>query len=178
MRVALCGSHRVGKSTLAEAVLEVLPGHALVPEPYESLVEEGYEFAEEPALEDFEAQLERAIADVLSSGPDTVFDRCPLDLLGYLTTHPDAEAFELDDWMARIEAAVAKLDLIVFVPIEEPDRVPVPRSEGRLRAKVDAALQAIVVDDTYGLDFSVITVEGSLSARLHQVVAAVRDQGK
>jgi hypothetical protein len=169
MRIAISGSHRVGKTTLAEALAESLPGHELVPEPYYLLEEEGHEFAEMPSLEDFELQLERSIQCVQESGTDVVFDRCPLDILGYLVTHRDADAFELNDWMPRVREAVATLDLIVFVPIEDPDRVAVPRSQGRLRTAVDMALRDLILDDAWGLELDVIMAAGAPEARLRAV---------
>jgi hypothetical protein len=171
MRIAISGSHLVGKTTLAEALVEALPRYELVPEPYYLLEEDGYEFAESPSIEDFERQLERSFQCIQDSGADVVFDRCPLDILGYLVTHRDAEAFHIEDWMPRVRDAVAMLDLIVFVPIEHPDRVAVPRSQARLRADVDAALSDIIVDDAYGLGFAVITAEGTPDARVRHVVA-------
>lgn len=171
MRIAISGSHLVGKTTLAEAVADALPSHDLVPEPYYLLEEDGYEFAEMPSIDDFERQLERSFQCIEESQPDTVFERCPLDLLGYLIAHRDAEAFRLNDWLPRVRVSVAKLDLIAFVPVEEPDRVAVPRSQARLRAEVDAGLREIIVDDVYGLEIDVITVQGTPGARLHQVVA-------
>lgn len=77
MRIAFSGSHRVGKSTLVEAVAERLPRHATVDEPYALLEEEGYECPEVPALEDFEAQLERSLAALEGGKRDVLFDRCP-----------------------------------------------------------------------------------------------------
>lgn len=171
MRIAISGSHLVGKTTLAEALSDTLPRHELVPEPYELLVDDEYEFAEVPSLEDFELQLERSFQCIQESGTNVVFDRCPLDILGYLFTHRDAEAFQLEDWMPRVRDAVAKLDLIVFVPVEDPDLVAVPRSQVRLRSEVDAVLRDIIVDDAYGLDIDVMTAAGTPGARLHQVVA-------
>src|SRR3954453_19768677 len=35
MRIALCGSHKTGKSTLLDELAELLPGHAAVREPAE-----------------------------------------------------------------------------------------------------------------------------------------------
>ena len=175
MRIAISGSHLVGKTTLAEALADALPRHELVPEPYYLLEEEGHEFAEMPSLEDFELQLERSIQCVQESGPDVVFDRCPLDILGYLATHRDADGFQLEDWMPRVREAVAKLDLIVFVPIEDPDRVAVPPSQVRLRSEVDMALSELIVDDVYGLEIEVITVSGTLEARVRAVAAHLRD---
>jgi hypothetical protein len=170
MRIAITGSHLVGKTTLAEALGEVLPGHELLPEPYHLLEEDGYEFAEEPTLEDFELQLKQSLHCLGETGADAVFDRCPLDILGYLTTHQDAEAFDLEEWLPRVRESMSTLDLIVFVPVEEPDRVPVGRMQARLRADVDAALREIVVDDSYGLELEVITATGSTEARVKQVM--------
>jgi hypothetical protein len=173
MRIAVSGSHHVGKTTLAEALADALPHHDLVPEPYYLLEDDGYEFNDVPTIEDFERQLERSCECLAGGGNDVVFDRCPLDLLGYLVTHRDAEVFRIDDWMPRVREAAKTLDLIVFVPIEEPDRVGAPRSRARLRTRVDAALRDIVGDDAYGLDCAVITVAGAPDARLRQVVARI-----
>ena len=64
MRVAFSGTHRSGKSTLLEHVAERLPRYATVDEPYYLLEEEGYETAEEPSIQDFEAQLERSLSSL------------------------------------------------------------------------------------------------------------------
>ena len=162
---------------LAEALVEALPSYDLVPEPYRLLEEEGHECGEMPSLEDFERQLERSFQCVEESGPTVVFDRCPLDIVAYLQTHEDAEWFDLENWMPRIREHVAALDVIVFVPVEEPDRIAVPRSQARLRTAVDAVLRDIVLDDAYGLKVDVIEVTGSLGTRLHQVMAHIRRAG-
>jgi hypothetical protein len=60
-RVMIGGTHRVGKSTLVQAVADALPRHATVDEPNDQLEEEGYAFSDPPPLEDFEAQLERSL---------------------------------------------------------------------------------------------------------------------
>ena len=170
MRIAVSGSHLVGKTTLAAGLAAALPHHELVPEPYHLLEEDGYAFAETPSIEDFVRQLERSFQCIEESGTDVVFDRCPLDILGYLVTHRDADAFQIQDWMPRLQETVANLDLIVFVPVEDPDRVAVPRDQARLRSDVDSALREIIVDDTYGLGFALIMVEGTPDARLRQVL--------
>lgn len=160
----------MGKTTLAEALAEVLPEHQLMPEPYRLLEDEGHTFEEMPSLEDFQTQLERSFQCLQDSGPDAVFDRCPLDLVGYLLTHDAAAMFDLEGWMPRLREHLPTLDLIAFVPIERPDRMAVPSSQRRLRSVVDRILRRIVVGDAYGLDVDVIEVVGSLEARLHQVV--------
>lgn len=72
MRIAVSGSHRVGKTTLIQHVAERLPGYATVDEPYYLLEDEGYELAEQPSLEDFEAQLVRSLAALDDAGPESM----------------------------------------------------------------------------------------------------------
>ena len=169
MRIAVCGSHRVGKTTLAEALAEALPGHELVPEPYALMEEEGYEFGEMPSIDDFEAMLDRSIALLGAGDVDVVFDRRPLDMLSYLTTHRDAALFDRDEWMPRIREAISTLDLIVLVPIEDRDGLDLPRSEARLRAEVDTVLLDIVPDIAAESGVDVLNVSGVTSARVKQV---------
>lgn len=171
MHLAVSGSHLVGKTTLAEQLADALPGYRLVPEPYLALVDEGFEFADRPSLDEFEAQLERALEDATEIRDDVIFDRCPLDLLGYLTTHRDRDGFHLDRWLPRIRDAVAGLDLVIFVPIEDDDRIVIPRTERPLRAAVDHALREIIVDDCHGFGLEVLEVAGPPDARVRQVLA-------
>lgn len=174
MRIAFSGTHRTGKSTLLELVAEQLPDHATVDEPYYLLEEEGHEAADPPTLEDFQAQLERSL-DCLEEGADDVlFDRCPADVLTYLATHEDGDAFEIEPWQDRVKAAMETLDLVVFVPIEDPDRVAVPSHEDRAqRAAVHDQLEALLVDGELGCEVEVLRVEGSVRERLEQVMARV-----
>jgi predicted ATPase len=174
MRIAFSGSHRVGKSTLLSAVAEALPRHVTLDEPYNLLEDEGYEHEAEPSLEDFVAQLERSLQAFDESGPDTLFDRSPLDLLAYLLTHEDAESFEIDEWIERVREAVQTIDLIVFVPIEKPDRIPVPAHEDRrLRARVHQQLERLILDDKYDLGLDALVVEGDIRKRLDLVLERV-----
>lgn len=174
MRIAIVGSHRVGKTSLAEALAQALPGHERVPEPYEVLEEQGEEFADPPSLEDFESQLECALQLSQEAGANAVFDRCPLDILAYLVVHEDADGFYLEDWQASIREAVATLDLVVYVPIEDPDVVPVPARELPLRAEADMVVQDLVVADGYGFGQQTFTVTGTIASRVEQVLARIR----
>ena len=123
-------------------------------------------------------QLERSITCLASAGENVIFDRCPADFLGYLLTHPDAEAFELEAWLPRVRAALQTLDLIVFVPVEGRDRIALPRSqEARFRARVDEKLNEILLEDSLDLDVEVLQVEGSVPERLRQVLERLRGRG-
>jgi predicted ATPase len=174
VRIAFSGSHRVGKTTLVESVKERLPGHATVDEPYHLLEEDGYEFAEQPSLEDFEAQLVRSLAALDDTGRDVLFDRCPVDILAYLLEHDDATAFDPDAWLAQIRDAVHTLDLVVLVPIEEPDRIALPPHEDAdHRRAVHDRLHDLLVDDALGSDVEVLTVAGDVRARTDQIMAQI-----
>jgi len=173
MRIAVSGAHRVGKSTLVEALEERLEGYRAVEEPYRLLEEEGHAFGLPPSLEDFLEQLRRAL-ELLEDeelGRHVVFDRCPLDFLGYLLTHEDAESFDLEEWLPRVRAAVQTLDLIVYVPIEGDGRIRLPsHEEPAPRAAVDEKLAWILLDDPFDMGVEVRCVEGPPSARMAQVL--------
>ena len=170
MRIAIAGTHRSGKTTLVEDLSAALPQHLVVEEPYYLLVEEGHDFAEMPSVEDFELQLERSI-DLLDDGePNVIFDRCPADFLGYLLTHTEARAFDLESWLPRVRAAMASLDLVVFLPVEERDRIALPASEdGELRAQVDEKLKEILLENAFGFEVDVLEATGTPRERVRQV---------
>ena len=169
MRIAVCGTHGTGKTTLVDALAPHLPGYEVVDEPYRQLEDEGEEFAERPTAEDFERQLERAIAGLEASDANTLFDRCPADLLAYLDSLDDD--IELDAWVDRTRPVMGRLDLLVFVGIEQPDRIdPAGLRFRRLRRDVDDALRDIVLDDRWSFGVPVIEVTGSTDDRVAQVL--------
>ena len=181
MRIAVSGAHRTGKTTLVEALQERLAGHVAVDEPYHLLEEEGHEFAEMPCFEDFELQLERPIELVLDDegASDRIFDRCPADLLAYLVTHEESEGFDVEAWLPRVRRAMQQLDLVVFVPVEEPDRVAVSsRDHAGLRRRVDEELRDIVLGDRWRLGVESLEVTGSVRERVRQVLSRLEPPEK
>ncbi len=174
MRIAISGTQCSGKSTLVEALSEALPQYMTVDEPYHLLQEEGYEFAELLTIEDFEIQLERSIESLDEKAPNIIFDRCPADILGYLLSHTDIEAFDLEDWLPRVQIAIRKLDLLVFLPIEEPDRIVLPLSEdAAYRQRVNEKLKEIILENSFDFKVDVLEVKGSAKTRLEQVLARI-----
>src|SRR6185295_1867458 len=87
MRIAVSGTHGVGKSTLIDEFLRRHPEFVHEPEPYTVLVEDlGEEFAAEPCVEDFRRQLEFNIDRLLQHAPgeNVIYERCPLDFFAYI----------------------------------------------------------------------------------------------
>ena len=177
MRIAISGTHFSGKSTLVEALSEALPQYTAVEEPYYLLQEEGYEFAELPSLEDFELQLERSIENLDGSASNVIFDRCPADILGYLLSHTGIEAFDLEEWLPGIRTAIRKLDLVVFLPIEGPDRKVLPSSQdAAYRQRVDEKLKEIILENSFDFEVDVLEVTGSPQTRVERVLAYIRSK--
>lgn len=174
MRIAVSGSHRVGKSTLVAALADALPRHVVVDEPYVQLADDGHDFAAYPSVEDFESQLARSLADLRDVAGDAIFDRSPVDFVAYFAVHEDGGAFRLGDWTTRIRRAVRTLDLVVFVGVEQPDRVPVAADERALRAAVDERMRDLLLDDELDLRVPVLAVRGDVEQRAAQVVARRR----
>src|SRR5215469_14218534 len=170
VRIAFSGAHRVGKTTLIDRVAEALPGYALVPEPYHLIEEDGYDFADPPSGEDFEAQLERSIVELEEAGECTLFDRCPADLLAYLLVGDH----DIDPQLERCREAIGLLDLVVLVPIEEPDRIAVSSHEDlEQRRAVDEELCELLLDEW--LAEQVLPVHGDVTTRLAQVLNRVHE---
>jgi predicted ATPase len=175
MRIAVTGTHRTGKTSLVAELGRRLPSFTTIAEPYVQLEEEGHRTPETPGVDDFEHQLERSIASILESEENSLFDRSPFDILAYLVTHEDAGRFDVDKWYPGVEEAIQRLDLVVFVPIEIPDRLALAASEDAgLRRRVDAELHEFVLDDRWGLGFTTVEVTGPLRERVQRVLEIVR----
>jgi predicted ATPase len=177
MRIAISGSHRTGKTTLIEELSRTLPSYGVVDEPFYLLEEEGYDFPAMPSIEDFELQLERSIECLADGGSNQLFDRCPADILAYLIAHPDSDGFDVEPWLPRVRSAMQRLDLIVFVPVEDPDRIRFLDDEDGLRRRVDEEIRDIVLDDRWDFGVEAMEVTGTLRERARQVLAQVPGAG-
>ncbi len=172
MRIAVSGAHWCGKSTLVADLAAKLKRYSVIDEPYALLEEDGYEFAHPPSVEDYVAQLECALERIAEPAADVIFDRSPVDFLAYLAAVDDA--YDTEEWIEPIREAVRTLDLVIFVPIESPDRIRVPKSEDRaLRADVDRRLRALLEDGALELDCEILTVHGSIADRVEHVVRRI-----
>jgi hypothetical protein len=143
--------------------------------PYYQLEEEGHVFSEMPTLEDFEAQLAYSINLISNFEGNVIFDRCPADMLAYLITHNDSASFDVDTWLPEIQNALAKLDLLIFVPVEEPDQIECPEWENlELRSRVDEELRDMTLGDSWGFQLQGVEVNGSVSERIDGVLEHIQ----
>jgi hypothetical protein len=176
MRIAISGSHRTGKSTLLTELLRLLPTYTAVDEPYRLLEEDGHDFSYPPSIEEFEAQLERSMEEIHRARDEVLFDRCPIDFLAYIAVHEDGDRFDIGAWLPKVCDAVGTLDLVVFVPIEERDRIAFPASDdaGATRTAVDEELKRILAEDPYDFGVEVVEVQGDPANRARTVLRRLR----
>src|SRR6185369_1282201 len=118
MRIAVSGTHGVGKSTLIDEFLRRHPEFVHEPEPYAVMVEDlGEEFSDEPNVEDFRRQLEFNIDRLREHAPGekVIYERCPIDFLAYIDA---LEPGSVEPLPGPVAKAMQNLDLIVYLPLD------------------------------------------------------------
>ena len=175
MRIAVSGTHCIGKSTLIDEFLRAHPDFAHEPEPYTVLVEDfGEEFSAEPRVEDFFRQLEFNIDRLKqhARGERVIYERCPLDFLAYIAAL-DLHASEAA--LGLVSDAIQHLDLILYLPLDNNDSGEAEYA--KLRKAVDRQLSAVFRDDEFGIISSrnVVVVEatGPIAKRLRTLEGAM-----
>ncbi|BAV06653.1 AAA domain-containing protein [Filimonas lacunae] len=171
MKIAIIGAHRVGKTTLAEQLQEQMPTFVLNREPYYELEESGYQFAETPYVDDFLKQFSFSVQQISESENNTLFDRCPIDILAYI--HAIDPGKSLQSLFETTYSVIHEIDLLVFVPIEDPDIIHCDTADfPKLRRKVNEILYNWI--DDWGI--KTIEVKGTLINRKKQVLDAIKQQ--
>jgi len=168
LRIAVSGTHGVGKSTLIDEFLRSHGEFVHEPEPYTVLVEDlGEEFADEPNVEDFRRQLEFNIDRLRQHAPGekVIYERCPIDFLAYIDA---LEAGSAEELLEPASKAMQKLDLIVYLPLDEDQTL---ESEyPKLQKAVDRRLSKMLLDDELGIiNTTVVEAKGSTAQRLRVV---------
>ena len=159
MRVAVSGSHSVGKSTLIAAFLRRHPEYAHEPEAFEVLADD-IELTQSgaPTPDGLLLLLNYTLAAVQSRAPQphVVFERSPVDYLAYAAAsarawQPGETQRFLRTQKPVIRASMRHLDLVAYLPL--PTAGPVRRrGENRaFRRRVDACLRNALLDDRYEL---------------------------
>lgn len=174
MRIAVTGTHGVGKTTFIDDFVAAYQSYESVAEPYWLLEQQGIPFANGATIGDLETQLAESCKLILGypDGADVIFDRCPLDFLAYLDVVSASEGFE---WLpsgrelATVGKALATLDAVLFVPLTAPDEIAVQIERPRLRHRVDRRLKTMLREDDLGLLHDgprIIEVVGSRAQRV------------
>jgi len=188
MRIAISGTHFMGKSTFIDDFNKVHPDYIHEPEPFYQLQEEeDIEFSQELTFESLLEQLDYCINRInyLSNEENVIFDRCPIDFVAYAIYIMKQEGANIhksvvSERFPDITEALENLDLIVFLPITREQEVNfISHEDDTYRKSVDAYFKKIYRDGLYDLFPSlehpkVIEIWGSRKERIAKLETYMR----
>lgn len=177
MRIVVSGTHASGKSTLIGDLSVAHPAFDVLPDPYE-LIDAA---SDEPDAGTFLAQLGISARRLheLPPGARVIAERGPLDFLAYLDAlEALGRPTRTGGYRARAAEAtaeaMARVDLLVLLPLTESDRILVPDDEDpELREAMNEALLELADDPDLVGDAEVLEVVGDPASRVAQVQAAM-----
>lgn len=155
MRIAVSGTHFIGKSTLIEDFIKNHPEYKLEIEPYYKLQDEkAIELSLEPTLESLMEQLDYSIEQLgeCANQKNIIFDRCPVDFLAYamcalIEDDIDVNDSEVSERFEDIKEALNHLDLIIFLPISSKNPIDYTEENPEYRVLADKYFKNIYRDD-------------------------------
>ena len=166
MRIAISGSHSLGKSTLVWDWVKHHTQYKREEEPFRALDQEMYDIRfrqESNRLHNgIQMYYNASRVNLYSTISDCViFDRAPVDYIAYSQYTADKKTTDIDDafvsaMVPRVKETMQRLDLIAFVPMT--DRWPVEMEDDGIRpvdlayrSEVDAIFKQIYRNDRYSL---------------------------
>ena len=166
MRIAISGSHSLGKSTLVWDWIKRHPQYTREEEPFRALDGEMYDirFRQESNRLHNGIQMYYNASRVNlypSINDDVIFDRAPVDYIAYSQYTADKKTTDIDDefvraMVPRVRETLQRLDLVVFIPMT--DRWPVEMEDDGIRpvdlpyrAEVDAIFKQIYRDERFSV---------------------------
>ena len=192
MRIAISGSHSLGKSTLVWDWIKRHPQYTREEEPFRALDGEMYDIRfrqESNRLHNgIQMYYNASRVNLYASINDCViFDRAPIDYIAYSQYTADKQTTDIDHafveaMVPRVRETLQRLDLVVFVPMT--DRWPVDMEDDGIRpvdlpyrAEVDAIFKQIYRDERFSVmpdknRPKLIELWGSREQRLDQLQQA------
>ena len=166
MRIAISGSHSLGKSTLVWDWIKRHPQYTREEEPFRALDGEMYDIRfrqESNRLHNgIQMYYNASRVNLYSSINDCViFDRAPIDYIAYSQYTANKQTTDIDNafveaMVPRVRETLQRLDLVVFVPMT--DRWPVDMEDDGIRpvdlpyrAEVDAIFKQIYRDERFSV---------------------------
>ncbi|CAN5408909.1 hypothetical protein BH10PSE19_BH10PSE19_03710 [soil metagenome] len=159
MRIAVSGTHFMGKSTLIEDFIKKHPNYKTEIEPYYKLQEEKVmDLSLEPSLDSLLEQLDYSIEQLNNHANERniIFDRCPLDFISYvmcIADHDDIDInkSEVSERFPDIKSALNNLDLIVFLPITKEQLIEYTEDNPAYRKAANKNFKKIYRDDIWDI---------------------------
>lgn len=155
MRIAVSGTHFIGKSTLIDDFVQRHPNYKSEIEPYYALEnEKSMELSLEPSIDSLLEQLDYSIVQLnkYKHEENIIFDRCPVDFIAYTmcALHEDEidiHDSEISEHFADIKSALNNLDLILFLPIIKENSIEYTEENPAYRKLADKYFKKIYRDD-------------------------------
>jgi hypothetical protein len=155
MRIAISGTHFMGKSTLIEDFITKHPDYKCEIEPYYKLQDEAtMELSLEPSLDSLLEQLDYSIEQLNTHANERniIFDRCPIDFIAYAMCTVDQDTVDINDGeiserFADVKVVLNNLDLIVFLPITKEHIIEYTEENPAYRKAADKCFKKIYRDD-------------------------------
>lgn len=125
MRIAISGTHSVGKSTFVKDFSAKHVDYHFETEPYRALMHHhNILFGQHQCQHHINLQLNHCVAHTIQyqKGDKVIFDRCPIDFIPYSdytaqNADTDIDSDYVDSLYPIVRPTLTYLDLIVFVPI-------------------------------------------------------------
>lgn len=158
MRIAISGTHCMGKTTLIADLIKKYPHYKTEMEPYYHLQEmQTMELSLEPSMDSLIEQLDYSIKQLndAKNKENIIFDRCPIDFIAYAMCiikqdDMDIHESEISERFSEVTEALNYLDLIVFLPITKEHLIEYTEENPEYRSAADKCFKKIYRDD--GLD--------------------------
>lgn len=173
MKLSITGTHRVGKTTLAERLSENLTEYEIKQEPFYELQESGVMFSAIPTLDEYIEQLKYSIKKTYTDQDNLIFDRSPIDLLAYVYALDKTK--NIQTLYSEVQNAIEQIDILIFIPVETPDLIKCAESDlPSLRLQVNDILKEWIWD----FNIEIIEVKGTLNNRTEQVLNRINNKVK
>jgi len=182
MRIAISGTHFMGKSTLIDDFLKVHPDYRSEMEPYYKLQEEKpMELSLEPSLDDLLEQLDYSIQQLnqCANEKNVIFDRCPVDCIAYAMCIAEKDSVDINDSEISerfddVKEALNQLDMIVFLPITKEHLIEYPEENPAYRKLADKYFKKLYRDEVCDIfprfgHPKIIELWGDRSARIKKL---------
>lgn len=155
MRIAVSGTHYIGKTTFIADFIQAHPEYRCEEEPYYKLQDEkALELSLAPSLDSLLEQLDYSIEQLNQCADErnVIFDRCPIDFIAYSMYVVEQDLMDINDSevaerFSAVKTALNNLDLIVFLPITKENPIEYTEENPAYRKAVDKYCKNIYRDD-------------------------------
>ncbi len=164
MRIAISGTHSMGKSTTVDDFLKAHPEYIHELEPYRALRDDHeFHFAKQSTRYCIQVQLDWLFDRMkrYAAGDNVIYDRCPVDFIPYsLYTDKygltDLNLTYIERAVPVIRESLQYLDIIVFLPITDKHLVELEDDhirpiEAEYRQEVDEYFKSVYRELIYDI---------------------------